>query len=174
MYRSTLSSAGGPASSEAPSSSASCSHALKDEDEDDTPTPQNSVNSAAAAAAEEWLKWSSLANYVNSLVAITSYVYATFRIDEAVDASRRTPLDDLTRLRGQCESEAKVQAALDQLLTPASADGVAELLVERSGDGGVVVGDGSLGSLLPPRNAAWALQCRISIARDGAICCNGA
>ena len=66
---------------------------------------------------EEWLhalkakgvKYSSLSNYVNSLIAVTGHVYSTYKIDESIYSMQRTPLDELIRLRGQCESEAKQQ-----------------------------------------------------------------
>ena len=69
------------------------------------------------AWVEEWLqvlrdkglKYSSLANYANSLIAVAGHVYAVYDIDEAIRTMPRTPLDDLVRLRAQCESEAKQQ-----------------------------------------------------------------
>eukprot|EP00966_Prymnesium_polylepis_P223873 5179578-Prymnesium_polylepis.1 len=61
------------------------------------------------ALQEKGLKYSSMANYTNSLIAVTNHVYATYSIDEAIHSMQRTPLDDLIRLRGQCESEAKQQ-----------------------------------------------------------------
>ena len=60
------------------------------------------------ALREKNVKYSSLSNYTNSLIAVTKFVYATFSVDESVH-SQQTPLDDLIRLRGQCESEAKQQ-----------------------------------------------------------------
>ena len=70
-----------------------------------------------AGWVEEWLhalkakgvKYSSLSNYVNSLIAVTGHVYSTYKIDESIYSMQRTPLDELIRLRGQCESEAKQQ-----------------------------------------------------------------
>ena len=61
------------------------------------------------ALTEKAVKFSSLSNYTNSLIAVTNHVYATYQIDEAIHGMQRTPLDDLIRLRGQCESEAKQQ-----------------------------------------------------------------
>ena len=61
------------------------------------------------ALQEKSLKFSSLSNYVNSLIAITSHVYATYSIDESIHSMARSPHDDLVRLRGQCESMAKEQ-----------------------------------------------------------------
>jgi hypothetical protein len=60
-------------------------------------------------ALKDKIKFSSMANYTNSLIAVTNHVYATYSIDEAIHSMQRTPLDDLIRLRGQCESEAKQQ-----------------------------------------------------------------
>ena len=70
-----------------------------------------------AGWVEEWLhaltakgvKYSSCSNYVNSLIAVTTHVYATYSVDESIHSMHRSPLDELIRLRGQCESEAKQQ-----------------------------------------------------------------
>jgi hypothetical protein len=70
-----------------------------------------------SAWVEEWLRalqerelmFSSLANYANSLIAITHYVYATYQVDDCIHSMVRNPLDEMIRLRGQCESEAKQQ-----------------------------------------------------------------
>ena len=45
----------------------------------------------------------------NSLISITSFVYNTYKVDEAIHTLPTTPLAELVRLRGQCESEAKQQ-----------------------------------------------------------------
>ena len=70
-----------------------------------------------SAWAEEWtrslqekgVQFSSLSNYVNSLISVTKYVYSILKIDDSIQGMLRTPLDELLSLRGQCESEAKQQ-----------------------------------------------------------------
>ena len=52
---------------------------------------------------EEWLRalrekgnrYSTLANYANSLAMCCSFVYSTYKIDEAVLAMAVTPLDEI-------------------------------------------------------------------------------
>ena len=61
------------------------------------------------ALAERGVKYSSLSNYTNSLVTLTSFVYNTYRVDDAIHRLATTPLEELVRLRGQCEAEAKQQ-----------------------------------------------------------------
>jgi hypothetical protein len=55
------------------------------------------------------LQWSSLSNYSNSLVTVCAYVYSAFPIDMSVLALEVTPLDQLARLRSQCEGQAVQQ-----------------------------------------------------------------
>jgi hypothetical protein len=59
------------------------------------------------ALREKGLKYSSLANYTNSIISITSFVYNTYKVDDAIHSLPTTPLEELVRLRGQCEKEAK-------------------------------------------------------------------
>ena len=40
-------------------------------------------------------------------VAVCSFVYNTYRVDPSIHAMHVTPLEELVRLRGQCESESK-------------------------------------------------------------------
>ena len=47
------------------------------------------------------------ANYTNSLISVTSFVYNTYKVADEIHALPTTPLAELVRLRGQCESEAK-------------------------------------------------------------------
>ena len=62
---------------------------------------------ANALREQKGVKFSSLSNYTNSLITITHYVYNTYKVDEALHALPVTPLEELVRLRGQCESGAK-------------------------------------------------------------------
>ena len=62
------------------------------------------------ALREKGLKFSSLANYVNSLISVGSFVYQTYSVDTDSLALPTSPLDELLRLRGQCESQAKQQS----------------------------------------------------------------
>jgi hypothetical protein len=48
-------------------------------------------------------------DYTNSLISIASFVYNTFKVCDTVHALPTTPLEEMVRLRGQCESEAKQQ-----------------------------------------------------------------
>ena len=64
----------------------------------------------AKALADKGLKYSTCANYCNSLCMVGSYVYDTFEVDADALALPTTPLDELLRLRSQCESQAKQQA----------------------------------------------------------------
>ena len=63
----------------------------------------------AKALAEKGLKYSSIANYLNGLAMVCQYVYQTYEVDPDALAMSTTPLDELLRLRGQCESQAKQQ-----------------------------------------------------------------
>ena len=64
----------------------------------------------AKALADKGLKYSSIANYLNGLVMVCQFVYQTFEVDADALAMPTTPLDELLRPRGQCESQAKQQA----------------------------------------------------------------
>jgi hypothetical protein len=50
-----------------------------------------------------------LANYCNGLAMVGQFVYSTYEVDADALAAPTTPLDELLRLRGQCESQAKQQ-----------------------------------------------------------------
>ena len=60
------------------------------------------------ALAEKGLRYSSIANYLNGLAMVCQYVYQTYEVDADALAMATTPLDELLRLRGQCE-QAKQQ-----------------------------------------------------------------
>ena len=62
------------------------------------------------ALREKGLKYSSMANYCNSLCMVASYVFQTYKVDEDALAMPVSPLDQTLRLRGQCESQAKQQS----------------------------------------------------------------
>ena len=63
------------------------------------------------ALSEKGLKFSTLANYCNSLCMVGQFVYQTYEVDEdALSMQPASPLDEILRLRGQCESQAKQQA----------------------------------------------------------------
>ena len=64
----------------------------------------------AKALADKGLKYSSIANYLNGLAMVCQFVYQTFEVDADALAMPTTPLDELLRPRGQCESQAKQQA----------------------------------------------------------------
>eukprot|EP00966_Prymnesium_polylepis_P084343 1951994-Prymnesium_polylepis.1 len=60
--------------------------------------------------------WLSLAAYSlhpiesqNGLAMIGQFVYSTYEVDADALAMPTTPLDEVLRLRGQCESQAKQQ-----------------------------------------------------------------
>ena len=55
-------------------------------------------------------KFSTIANYLNGLVSITSYVYANFEPSDALLAMEPNPLTQLINLRGQAEKASKTQA----------------------------------------------------------------
>ena len=61
------------------------------------------------ALREKGLKYSSLANYCNSLFMVASYVYEQFTVDEDARALPVSPLSELYRIRAQCEGQAKQQ-----------------------------------------------------------------
>ena len=52
---------------------------------------------------------STIANYLNGLVSITSYVYANFEPSDALLAAEPNPLSQLINLRGQAEKASKTQ-----------------------------------------------------------------
>ena len=62
------------------------------------------------------LKFSSIANYVNGIASIVSYVYVCggYDLPEAVTAAERTPLSMLINLRNQAEKESKTQALYEK------------------------------------------------------------
>ena len=64
----------------------------------------------AKALADKGLKYTSIANYLNGLAMVCQFVYQTYEVDADALAMPTTPLDELLRLRGQCESQAKQQA----------------------------------------------------------------
>ena len=53
------------------------------------------------------LRFSTCANYCNSLLMVSNFVYNTYEVDAKVLAMDPTPCDELIRLRAQCESQAK-------------------------------------------------------------------
>jgi hypothetical protein len=63
----------------------------------------------ARGLAHKGLKYSSIANYLNGLAMVCQFVYQTYEVDPDALAMPTTPLDELLRLRGQCESQAKGQ-----------------------------------------------------------------
>ena len=50
-----------------------------------------------------------IANYLNGLIQVCQFVYQTYEVDADALGMSTTPLDELLRLRGQCESQAKQQ-----------------------------------------------------------------
>lgn len=62
------------------------------------------------ALRDKGLKFSTCANYCNSLFMVCSFVYCTFEVDAEALAMNPTPCDELIRLRAQCESQAKHEA----------------------------------------------------------------
>lgn len=61
------------------------------------------------ALRDKGLKYSSLANYCNSLFMVASYVYEHYTVDEDARALPVSPLSELYRIRAQCEGQAKQQ-----------------------------------------------------------------
>ena len=59
------------------------------------------------ALSEKGLKYSSLANYTNSLCMVCSFVYQTYSVDADALALPTSPLDEMLRMRAQCEGQAK-------------------------------------------------------------------
>ena len=73
----------------------------------------------SAQAYVEWLearslRFSSIANYLNGLVALTSYVYHTFDPPDATLALDPTPLTQLINLRDQAEKASTTQQMYDK------------------------------------------------------------
>ena len=75
-------------------------------------TPGLGVFSRAALSqwVEDWLRvlrddkglrFSTLANYCNSLCMVGSFVYQTYEVDADALAMPTSPLDEILRLRGQ-------------------------------------------------------------------------
>ena len=70
------------------------------------------------ALAQQWLealssrnlRFSTLANYTNSLIQITTYCYEAFELPEATRGATPSPLDELVRMRQQTEAEARKEA----------------------------------------------------------------
>ena len=68
----------------------------------------------------EWLqstqrcKFSSIANYLNGLVSVTSYCYANLEPSDAVFNSDPNPLAQIINLRGQAEKASKTQNLYDK------------------------------------------------------------
>ena len=59
-------------------------------------------------------KFSTIANYINGLVSITSYCYANLAPSDALLAMDPNPLTQLINLRGQAEKASKTQQMYDQ------------------------------------------------------------
>ena len=59
-------------------------------------------------------KFSTIANYINGLVSITSYCYANLGPDDALLAMDPNPLTQLINLRGQAEKASKTQQMYDK------------------------------------------------------------
>ena len=63
-------------------------------------------------AVARGLMWSTLGNYVNALLNVTTYVWdATELVQEAAYALSPQPPESLVNLRAQCENQAKQQQA---------------------------------------------------------------
>jgi hypothetical protein len=60
------------------------------------------------------LRFSSIANYINGIVAVTSYVYSTLEPPESTLLLDPTPLTQLINLRAQAESQSKTQNLFDK------------------------------------------------------------
>ena len=74
------------------------------------PTTAEWVEAYLKHLQEKELRWSTLANYVNSLISVTQYVYHTFQITAEIAEMQTSPLDQMLSMRSQCEAEAKHQA----------------------------------------------------------------
>ena len=60
------------------------------------------------------LKFSSIANYLNGMVSIVSYVYSTFEVHSDVLNLDPSPLAQLLNLRGQAEKASRTQSMYEQ------------------------------------------------------------
>ena len=60
------------------------------------------------------LRYTSIANYLNGLVMVTSYVYANLNPPEETLAMEITPLTRLVNLRGQAEKQSRTQRMYDK------------------------------------------------------------
>ena len=73
-----------------------------------------------AAQYGEWLqstqgcRFSSIANYLNGLISVTSYCYAELEVSDAVFNMEPNPLAQLINLRGQAEKASKQQNMFDK------------------------------------------------------------
>ena len=73
-----------------------------------------------AAQYSEWLqstqgcRFSSIANYLNGLISVTSYCYAELEVSDAVFNMEPNPLAQLINLRGQAEKASKQQNMFDK------------------------------------------------------------
>jgi hypothetical protein len=73
-----------------------------------------------ASAYASWLqnvqkvRFSTIANYLNGLISITSYCYTELEPDDAVLFLDPNPLTQLINLRGQAEKAAKIQQLYDK------------------------------------------------------------
>ena len=73
-----------------------------------------------AQECAQWLqstqrcKFSTIANYINDLVSITSYCYANLEPSNALLAMDPNPLTQLINLRGQAEKASKTQQMFDK------------------------------------------------------------
>ena len=63
----------------------------------------------AKALSAKGLKFSTIANYLNGLAMVGQFVYQTYEVDSEALAMPTSPLDQVLRLRGQCESQARQQ-----------------------------------------------------------------
>ena len=70
-----------------------------------------------ADVVQEWLNhavarglmWSTLSNYVNSLINVTQFVWETMEVEPAALEASPQPPDALLNLRSQCENQQKQQ-----------------------------------------------------------------
>ena len=59
-------------------------------------------------------KFSTIANYLNGLVSITTYCYANLEPNDALLALEPSPLTQLINLRGQAEKASKTQQVYEK------------------------------------------------------------
>ena len=60
-------------------------------------------------AVERGLMWSTLSQYVNSLLCVAGYVWDSMEVEQAAREASPQPPDALLNLRSQCEQQSKVQ-----------------------------------------------------------------